>query len=128
MSLWISRYQKRNKSFYFFSMSFGIFVSYKKKLDLCVFPISYTCKHVISYKCKYVWFHLNMLLCHLKRLTKEQTCQCKRWDYFKKLIKEQMSHGFEVFTINRSGCLIRCRDIFERFWNSWSSVCIWCRY
>ncbi len=29
--------------------------------SFCVFPISYTHKHVISYKCKYVLFHLNML-------------------------------------------------------------------
>jgi hypothetical protein len=29
--------------------------------NLYVFPISYTCLHVISYKCKYVLFHLNML-------------------------------------------------------------------
>ncbi len=46
----------------FFSMSFGIFVSFqKKKLSLCVFSISYTCLYVISYKCKYVLLHLNML-------------------------------------------------------------------
>jgi len=39
----------------FFSMSFGIFVSFQKNNNnnLCVFPI--------SYKCKYVLFHLNML-------------------------------------------------------------------
>jgi hypothetical protein len=36
----------------FLSMSFGIFVSFQKKLNLCVFPI--------SYKCEYVLFHLNM--------------------------------------------------------------------
>jgi hypothetical protein len=44
----------------FFSMSFGVIVSFQKKLNLCVFPISYTCLHVISYKCEYVLFHLNM--------------------------------------------------------------------
>jgi hypothetical protein len=45
----------------FFSMSFGIFMSFQKKnLNFCVFPISYTSLHVISYKCKYVLFHLNM--------------------------------------------------------------------
>jgi len=43
-------------------MSFGIFVSFDFfNLNFCVFPISYTCLHVISYKCKYVLFHLNML-------------------------------------------------------------------
>ncbi len=46
----------------FFSMSFGIFVSFQKKLNHCVFPISYTCLNVISYKCKYVIFHFNMLI------------------------------------------------------------------
>jgi hypothetical protein len=46
----------------FFSTFFGIFVSFQqKKLNHCVFPISYTCLHVISYKFKYVLFHLNML-------------------------------------------------------------------
>ncbi len=34
---------------------------FKKKLNLCVLPISYTCLHVISYKCEYMLFHLNML-------------------------------------------------------------------
>jgi hypothetical protein len=33
-----------------------------------------------------------------------------------------MSHGFEMFLINRSGWFKRCRYIFERFWNS-SIVC-----
>jgi len=42
-------------------MFFGIFCPFKKKLNICVFPISYTCLHVILYKCKYVLFHLNML-------------------------------------------------------------------
>ncbi len=47
----------------FFSIFFGIFVSFqKKKLNLCVFPSPYTCLYVISYKCKYVLFHLNMLI------------------------------------------------------------------
>jgi hypothetical protein len=46
---------------YFFSMFFGIYVSFQKKLNICVFPISYKCLHVISCKCKYVLFHLNML-------------------------------------------------------------------
>jgi hypothetical protein len=46
----------------FFSMSFGIFVSFQKKnWILMSFPIPYTFFHVISYKCKYVLFHLNML-------------------------------------------------------------------
>jgi hypothetical protein len=44
----------------FFSMFFGIFVSFYLFI-YCVFPISYTCLHVISDKCKYVLFHLNML-------------------------------------------------------------------
>jgi hypothetical protein len=48
--------------FLYVSMFFGTFVSFqKKKLNLCIFPISYPCLHVISYKCKYVLFHLNML-------------------------------------------------------------------
>jgi len=33
----------------------------KIKLNISIFPISYTRLHVISYKCKYVLFHLNML-------------------------------------------------------------------
>ncbi len=46
----------------FFSMSFGIFVFFQKQiLNFCVFPIPYTCLHVISYKCKYVLFQMNML-------------------------------------------------------------------
>jgi hypothetical protein len=61
MFLWILRYRKK-KIFVFFSMSFGIFVSFQKRnLSFCVFPISYTCLHVISYKCKYVLLYLNML-------------------------------------------------------------------
>jgi hypothetical protein len=34
---------------------------FKKKLNHCVFLISYTCLHAISNKCQYVLFHLNML-------------------------------------------------------------------
>jgi hypothetical protein len=49
----------------FFSMSFEIFVSFQKKLNICVFPI--------SYKCEYVLFHLNMC------------CIWICWDYFKRL-------------------------------------------
>jgi hypothetical protein len=45
----------------FFSMSFGIFVSFRFFIKIFVFSISYMCLHVISYKCKYVLFHLNML-------------------------------------------------------------------
>jgi hypothetical protein len=53
---------KKKQISLFLSMSFDIFVSFqKKKLNHCVFPISYTCLHVISYKCKYLLFHLNML-------------------------------------------------------------------
>jgi hypothetical protein len=73
---------KKKQISLFFSMSFEIFVSFQLIFwNLCVFEISYTCKHVISEKCKYVWFHLNMLPSYFKRLTKEQTCQCKRWVY-----------------------------------------------
>jgi hypothetical protein len=40
---------------------FGIFVYFPhKNWNFYVFPVSYTCKHVISYKCKYELFHLNM--------------------------------------------------------------------
>jgi hypothetical protein len=53
---------KEKQIYLFFSTFFGIFVSFQKKnLNHCVFPISYTCLHVISYKFKYVLFHLNML-------------------------------------------------------------------
>ncbi len=53
---------KEKQISFFFSMSFGIFVSFQKNLlNLYVFPISYTCLHVISYQCEYVCFHLNML-------------------------------------------------------------------
>jgi hypothetical protein len=46
----------------FFSMFLESLCSFKQiKLNLCVFPIPYTCLHVISYKCKYVLFQLNML-------------------------------------------------------------------
>jgi len=46
----------------FFSMFFGIFVSFqKKKIEYLCLSISCTCLHVISYKCSYVLFHLNML-------------------------------------------------------------------
>jgi hypothetical protein len=51
---------------FFLLMSFRIFVSLQKKSNLCVFPISYTCLHVILYKCKYMLFHLNMLRLFLK--------------------------------------------------------------
>jgi len=53
MALWVLKYQKRNKSPYFFQClletlcHFNLFF-----LNLYVFPI--------SYKCKYVLFHLNM--------------------------------------------------------------------
>jgi hypothetical protein len=60
MSLWILTYQKRNKSFYFFQCLLESLYTFKK-IESFVFPISYTCLHVISYKCKYVLFHLNML-------------------------------------------------------------------
>ncbi len=59
----ISKNKNKSLSLSFFSMSFEIFgfFLFFKKLNLCVFPISYTCLHVVSYKCKYVLFHLNML-------------------------------------------------------------------
>jgi len=61
MSVWILRYQKKNKSLYFFK-KIGIFVSFQKQIIFFLsFPISYTSLHVISYNCKYVLFHLNML-------------------------------------------------------------------
>jgi len=61
MSLWILRYRKINKSSSFFFNVFWNLCVFSKKINLCVFPISYTCLHVISYKCNYVLFHLNML-------------------------------------------------------------------
>jgi hypothetical protein len=52
---------KEKQTCLIFSMSFEIFVSFQKAfLNFFMFPISYTCLHVISYKCKYVLFHLNM--------------------------------------------------------------------
>ncbi len=55
------RYWKRNKALYFLKCLLESLCPFKKKLNLCVFPISYTCLNVISYKCKYALFHLNML-------------------------------------------------------------------
>ncbi len=49
-----SKIVKEKQISLFFSMSFGIFVSFQKQIESFVFPISYTCLHVISYKCKYV--------------------------------------------------------------------------
>ncbi len=44
---------KEKKKSLFFSMFFGIIVSLpKKKLNFCIFSISYTCLHIISLKCK----------------------------------------------------------------------------
>ncbi len=52
------RYQKRNKALYFYLMSFGIFVSFQKKVEsLCLSNFI----HMFTYKCKYVLFQLNML-------------------------------------------------------------------
>jgi hypothetical protein len=45
---------KEKQIFFFFSMSFGIFVSFLKKIESLCFPISHTCLHAISYKCKYM--------------------------------------------------------------------------
>jgi hypothetical protein len=61
MSLWILRFQKRNKNPYFFQRLLESLCCFEFFLSLYVFPILYTCLHVISYKCKYVLFHLNML-------------------------------------------------------------------
>ncbi len=47
---------KKNQISLFFSISFGIILSFHKKLNLCVFPISYACLHIISYKYNYVLF------------------------------------------------------------------------
>jgi hypothetical protein len=42
---------KEKQIILFFSMSFGIFVSFQNKfLNLCFFPISYKCKYVISFE------------------------------------------------------------------------------
>ncbi len=35
-----------------------------------------------------------------------------------------MSHGFEVFSISRSDWFKRCKDIFERLWNSSKVMCV----
>ncbi len=58
---------KRNKSLHFFQCFFEYL--FQKNLNPCVFPISYTCLHVILYKYKYMLFHLNML-----RLFKRLAC------------------------------------------------------
>jgi len=72
--LYGSRDIEIDKTFYFFNVFWNLCVLSNFFGNLCVFPLSYTCKHVISYKCKYAWFHLNMLFGYFKRLTKEQTC------------------------------------------------------
>jgi len=53
MSLWILKYQKRNKYLYFFQCLLEYLCPSKKKLNLCVFPISYTCLHVIHFDAHY---------------------------------------------------------------------------
>ncbi len=52
---------KKKQYFYFFQCLLDLCVFSNFKKNLCIFPIPYTCLHVISYKCKYVLFHLNML-------------------------------------------------------------------
>ncbi len=62
MDLKISKEKKRKREKKVIQCLLESLCPFKKELEFfCVFPISYTHKHVISYKCKYVLFHLNML-------------------------------------------------------------------
>jgi hypothetical protein len=53
---------KNKQIFLLFSMSFGILCYLNLFLNLCDFPISYTCLHVISYKCKYEISEISILI------------------------------------------------------------------
>jgi hypothetical protein len=61
MSFMDPKISKEEQISLFFQCFLESLCPFKKNLNLYVFPISYTCLHVISYKRKLVVFHLNML-------------------------------------------------------------------